>query len=207
MERRQGYVGSVARRHSMAKMDIKKQYNKDIVPALMKEFGHKNKMAVPKLDKVIVNTGFGRKTGKLTGEARKKFLSLVEGDLALMTGQKPVLTKAKKSIAGFSLREGQIVGSKVTLRRDRMYDMIGRLIHIALPRSRDFQGLERSVVDSDGNLTIGIRDQMIFPEVDIEGIKDSFSFQITVKTNKRNREEAIRLFELIGFPLKKEDVN
>lgn len=177
---------------------------KEIQKDLMKEFSHENKMAACRPEKVVVNTGFGKKIAKMNGKKRDEFLQLIEEDLATITGQKPVLTKARNSISGFTLRQGEVIGAKVTLRRGRMYDFMSRLVNVALPRSRDFQGIDRKAVDSYGNLTIGIKDQTIFPGTDSEGLKDEFSFQVTIKTTGRDRDEALRMFELLGFPLKKD---
>jgi len=182
---------------------LKEKYQKEIVPELMKQFGYKNKMAVPRLEKVIINTGFGKKIKDMSGQKEKKFLELIQNDIALITGQKPVFTKSKKSISGFNLRQGETIGAKVTLRGRRMYDFLERLIAIALPRSRDFRGISRQSVDQAGNLTIGIREQLIFPEVDTETIKNTFSFQVIIKTNTKQRKEAMTMFEMMGFPLKK----
>ncbi len=183
---------------------LKEKYEKEVVPELIKIFDYKNKMAAPLIEKVVVNTGFGKKIKDLSGKKEEEFLSLIEDDIALITGQKPVMTRSRKAISGFSLRKGEVVGAKVTLRGKRMYDFLERLIHVALPRSRDFRGLDRNSIDQAGNLTIGVKEQMIFPEVDTETLKDSFGFQVIVKTNTKDREEAIKLFELLGFPVKKQ---
>lgn len=173
------------------------KYNKEIIPALQDKFSYKSKMAVPKIEKVVVNAGAG---GRLQKEP--KFRERIERDLAMITGQKPSFRPARISISSFKVRKGQIVGFKVTLRKKRMYDFIDRLISVALPRSRDFRGIELKAVDKEGNLNIGIKEQTIFPEVIYESSKDVFPFQVTVKTTAKTREEGIELLKLFGFPLK-----
>ena len=172
------------------------KYRKEVVPAMQKEFGIDNVMAVPKVEKVVINTGIGRvsKDDKVTERIAK--------DLAVISGQKPVFRKAKKSISGFKLREGTNVGVSVTLRGKRMYDFIDRLVSISLPRSKDFRGIDVKNFDRMGNLNIGIKESSIFPEVNYESLKDIFGLQITVMTNAKNREKGIRLLKLIGFPIK-----
>ncbi len=183
---------------------LKEKYEKEAVPELVKSFDYKNRMAAPRIEKVVINTGFGKKIKDMSGKKEQEFLNLIESDLALITGQKPVLTRSRKAISGFSLRKGEAVGAKVTLRGKRMYHFLDRLVHIALPRSRDFRGIDRNSIDQAGNMTIGIQEQMIFPEVDTETLKDSFGLQVIIKTDTKNREEAVKLFELLGFPVKKQ---
>jgi large subunit ribosomal protein L5 len=153
-------------------------------------------MAVPRIEKVIIGVGIGRVVKE------PKLLERIEKDLAKISGQKPALKKAKKSIAGFKIREGMDVGIMVTLRGSRMYDFIDRLIAVALPRSRDFRGLDPKSFDQRGNLNIGIKEQNIFPEVSYESLKDIFSLQVTVTTNSKKREEGVELLKLFGFPIK-----
>ena len=181
---------------------LKDKYHKEVIPEMMKKFGYKNSMAVPKVLKVTVNTGFGKLISGKTSEEQKKILNSILDDLALITGQHPILTKSKISIAGFKIRKGLAIGAKVTLRRKKMYDFLGRLIHIALPRSRDFRGIEPSSLDKKGNLTIGIREQIAFPEVSPERTKNIFGLEITVVTNAKKREEGLELLKLLGFPIK-----
>jgi len=181
---------------------LQDKYKKEVVPQMMESFGYKNEMAVPKIEKVIINTGFGRLIVGKTGEEQKKILDSICQDLALISGQKPILTKAKKSISGFKIRKGLPIGAKVTLRRKRMDDFLERLIQIALPRSRDFRGIDVSSFDKKGNLTIAIREQIAFPEVSPERTKNIFGLEITIVTNAKKREEAIELFKLLGFPIK-----
>jgi len=176
---------------------LQAKYRKEIIPALQKEFGIKNIMAVPKIEKVVINTGIGRIAKE------DKMIERVQRDMSIITGQKPMIRKAKKSISGFKLREGMDVGMSVTLRGKRMYDFIDRLISIALPRSKDFRGIELRNFDKMGNLNIGIREQNIFPEVTYESLKDIFGLQVTIVQNIKNREMAIQLTRLMGFPIRK----
>jgi len=183
-------------------LSLPEKYKKEVIPEMMKKFDYKNSMTVPKLLKVTVNTGFGKLISGKTSEEQKKILNSILDDFAFITAQHPVLTKAKKSISGFKIRKGLPIGAKVTLRRKKMYDFLERLIHIALPRSRDFRGIEPSSFDKKGNLTIGIREQIAFPEVSPERTKNIFGLEITVVTNAKKREEGIELFKLLGFPIK-----
>lgn len=171
------------------------KYRKEIIPAMQSKFGYKNVMAVPKLEKVVINVG----TGRVAKEP--KFVERVEEDLIKLSGQKPSIRKAKKSIAGFKLREGMDVGIAVTLRGKRMYDFIDRLISIALPRSRDFHGLNSKSFDKAGNLSIGIKEHNIFPEISYESLKDIFGLEVTVVTTAKSKEEGLELLKLFGFPL------
>lgn len=177
--------------------DLLKKYRKDVVPALQAKFGIENVMAVPKIDKVIINVGIG----KLTKE--NKFIEKVERDLGLLSGQKPIYRKAKKSIAGFKSREGQDIGLNVTLRGKRMYDFLSRLIFIAIPRSKDFRGIDTKNFDKGGSLNFGVKEHSIFPEIHYESIKDIFGLQVTVTTTAKTKEQGIELLRLMGFPLKK----
>jgi len=175
------------------------KYRQEVVPAMREKFGYKSVMAVPKIEKVVVNAGFGRKAVARETAAIEK----MEKDLAKLTGQKPAVRKAKKSISGFKVRQGMAIGMIVTLRGKRMYDFIDRLISIALPRSRDFHGLNPSSFDKSGNLSIGIKEHNIFPEVTYESLKDIFGLEISVVTTAKTREEGIELLRLIGFPIKR----
>ncbi len=161
------------------------------------KFGYSSVMAVPKFSKVVVNVGVGRYLKD------DKMLGVIERDLALITGQKPAPTFAKKSIASFKIREGMKVGYKVTLRGKRMYDFIDRLIAIAFPRTRDFRGLDISSFDGRGTLNLGILEQSVFPEVHYESLKEVFSLEVAVVTNAQKKEEAVELLRLIGFPFKR----
>jgi len=182
-------------------MRLKEKYQKEVIPAMMKKFGYRNKMAVPRFEKVVVNAGFGRQVVEKNPAERKKFLETMLEQLSLITGQRPILTKAKKSIAGFKIKKGTPVGAMVTLRGQRMWDFLERLINIVLPRSRDFKGIpERSI--NLGNLTIGIRESIAFPEISPEKTKGIFGLEVSVVTNASKREEAVELFRLTGFPIK-----
>jgi large subunit ribosomal protein L5 len=173
------------------------KYRQEVISALRDDFKIKNYMAIPRIKKVVINTGIGRmlKDGKA--------IEKVEKDLALISGQKPIYRKAKKSIAGFKIREGMDIGLSVTLRGKRMYDFIDRLTSVALPRSKDFRGIDIKNFDELGNLNLGIKEQSIFPEITYETLKDIFSIQITVVTDAKNREMGIKLLRLMGFPIKK----
>lgn len=176
---------------------------KEAVLAMRKKFGYKNNLAVPKIEKVVVNTGFGRLVSGKSGAEQKKIQQNILQDLSLITGQKAVLTAAKQSISGFKLRKGQAVGASVILRRKRMEQFLQRLICVALPRSRDFRGINQSSVDREGNLTIGIKEHIAFPEIAPEKAKDIFGFEITVVTTAKSREEGLELLRLTGFPIKR----
>lgn len=184
---------------------LKDYYKTTVLPKMVKEQGYKNVMSVPKITKVVVNVGFGREVAKTTGEARRKIMEMVSTDLATITGQKVLFTKAKKSIAGFKIRDGLIIGAKVTLRRQMMWDFLERLVFIALPRTRDFRGLDLENVDQNGNLNIGMKEQTVFPEIIQEKEKQVFGLQITVCTTAKTREDGINLFRAMNFPLKKEE--
>jgi len=184
---------------------LKEKYQKEVVPKMMEMFGYKNPMAVPKIEKVIVNTGFGRLISGKTSQEQKKIKEAILHDLAQITGQRPVLTQAKKSVSGFKIRKGMQIGARVTLRGQRMYDFLERVIHIALPRSRDFRGIDPKSFDKEGNLTIGIKEHITFPEVSPEQVKNIFGLEITVVTSAENKKEGIALLKLLGFPIKSTD--
>ena len=177
---------------------IEEKYKKEVIPLMKQKFGYKNNLAIPRITKAVVNVGVG---SVLREEQTQQ---LVAKDLALITGQKAVPTLAKKSISAFKVREGMVVGYKVTLRKKRMYDFVSRLINIVLPRTRDFRGIEPKSIDKSGNLNIGIKEHIIFPEIAQEEIKRIFGMEITVVTNAQKREEALELFRLLGFPIKQE---
>lgn len=164
---------------------------------MQKEFGIKNIMAAPKVEKIVVNIGIG----KITKD--EKTVGKIAQDLAKLTGQKPVFRKAKKSIASFKVRQGVNIGLMVTLRGKRMYDFMDRLISIALPRSKDFRGIDVKNFDKNGNLSMGVGESSIFPEITYETLKDIFSLQITVVTTAKDRQKGIALLRLMGFPIKK----
>ncbi len=172
------------------------QYRKEIAPALIREFQYGNKMQVPQLKKVVVNIGIGE---ALTNA---KALDAAVRDMTQITGQKPIVQKAKKSIATFKLREGNAIGVKVTLRGERMYNFLDRLMNVALPRVRDFRGVSRDAFDGRGNYTLGLREQLIFPEIDYDTIDKLRGMEITIVTSAKNDEEARRLLQMMGMPFR-----
>ena len=180
----------------MARLKVK--YVNEAAPALMKKFEYKSTMQIPKLDKVIVNVG--------CGEAREnsKVLDAVCNDLAQITGQKAVITKAKKSVANFKLREGMNIGAKVTLRGERMYEFLDRLFNVALPRVRDFRGISDSAFDGRGNYSLGLKEQLIFPEIDFDKVDKVRGMNIVICTTANTDEEAKALLELMGAPFARE---
>ena len=185
-------------------MRLKEKYKKEVVPKMMEKFGYKNPMEVPKIEKVVVNIGFGRLVVGKPGSEREKIQEHILKTLSLITGQKAVLTKAKKSISSFKLRKGMPIGAKVTLRRKRMYDFLEKLILLVLPRTRDFRGIPLTAFDKNGNLTLGFKEYTPFPEVIPEKEKGIFGLEVTVVTTSKNKEEGIELFKLLGFPIKRE---
>ena len=176
---------------------LKERYIKEIIPKIMKESNYGNIMEVPKLTKITVNMGVGSALQNI------KELESAADDLAKITGQKPVITKAKKSIAGFKLREGSPIGCMVTLRGNKMYEFLDRLLSVAIPRVRDFRGLSKKSFDGYGNYTIGIKEQLIFPEVSYDNISSVKGMNITINTTARSDKEALSLLEKFGFPFKR----
>jgi len=178
---------------------LQEKYIKETIPALRAKFGYKNIMAVPKIEKAVVNIGIGR-------IREEKERSEIEKYLAMITGQKASARPAKQAIAAFKTRKGLVVGLQVTLRGKRMYDFLSRLVAIALPRTRDFRGIEEKSFDTKGNLTIGIREHIVFPEMIGEDYKMLFGMEVTVVTSARRREESIALLKLMGFPIRAAEV-
>ena len=178
-------------------MNLKDTFNKELLPQLQEKLGIDNVMAVPKLTKVVINMGVGE---ALTD---KKHLESAVNDLELIAGQKAVITKAKKSVASFKLREGWPVGCKVTLRGNRMYDFIERLVNVAIPRERDFRGLNPKSCDGQGNYSMGIKEQIIFPEINYDNIDKIRGMDISINTSASNKEDAKALLEVLNFPFKK----
>ena len=178
---------------------LKERYDKEVVPALKKEFGYKNVMAVPKIQKVVVNMGLGEAT------SNAKIIEVGADELSRITGQKPVVRRAKKSIAAFKVRKGQPVGTSVTLRGDRMYEFLDRLVTIALPRVRDFRGVSPRGFDGRGNFTLGLRDQLLFPEIDYMKVDKARGMNVSVVTTARTDEEARKLLQLIGMPFRAQE--
>ena len=176
---------------------LKERYKKEIIPALMKEFGFKNIMQVPTLEKITVNIGMGEALDTPNS------LDAAVKDLTAITGQKPVVVKAKKSIANFKLREGRLIGVKVTLRGERMWSMLDRLVNIALPRVRDFRGVSPKSFDGRGNYTLGVREQLIFPEINYDQIDKIRGMEFTFVTSAKNDEKALALFRHFGMPFRK----
>ena len=178
----------------MANPNLKVKYTNEVAPALMQKFGYKSTMQIPRIEKIVVNCG--------CGEAREnaKVLESVVKDLGTITGQKPVITKAKKSVANFKLREGMPIGAKVTLRSDKMWEFLDRLFNVALPRVRDFRGISANAFDGRGNYALGIKEQLIFPEIEYDKIDKIRGMDIVVCTTANTDEEAKELLKLIGAP-------
>ena len=180
----------------MAKSRLEEKYTKEVAPALMKELNVKNPMAVPRLHKVVINMGVGEAT------QNAKLMDPAVNELGQITGQKPVITRAKKSIAAFKLRAGMQIGAMVTLRGERMYDFLDKLVNVALPRVRDFQGVSPNSFDGRGNFSLGLREQLVFPEIEYDRIDKLRGLQVTIATTARNDEEARRLLQLMGMPFR-----
>ena len=175
---------------------LKDKYQKDVVPALRKEFGYKNVMAVPKVEKVVINMGLGEAT------SNAKLVDTGADELARITGQKPVTRRAKKSIAAFKVRKGMPIASMVTLRGDRMWEFLDRLMSIALPRVRDFKGVSPRGFDGRGNYTLGLKDQLLFPEIDYMKVDKARGMNVSVVTTAKTDEEARKLLQFIGMPFR-----
>lgn len=176
---------------------ILEKYNNEVKDQLMKEFEYKSIMQVPKIEKVVINMGLGEAAGN------SKIIDSALEELKLISGQKPIVTKAKNSIAGFKLREGQPIGCKVTLRGKNMYNFLDKLVAVALPRVRDFQGISPKSFDGNGNYTLGVTEQVIFPEIDYDKINKILGMDITIVTTAKTNEEGYKLLELIGMPFAK----
>jgi large subunit ribosomal protein L5 len=179
---------------------MQERYQKEVVPALRKAFQYANAMQVPHIEKIVVNIGLG-------GEAmdNPKMLEAAMGDLTTITGQKPIMTKARKSIANFKLREGRIIGTKVTLRGAKMWAFLDRLVNTALPRVRDFRGISPDAFDGRGNYTLGLRDQLIFPEIEYDKIDKLRGMEVTIVTSAKSDDHARLMLQLMGMPFKKEE--
>jgi large subunit ribosomal protein L5 len=176
---------------------LKEHYQNEAVPALMKEFGLSNVMQVPKLEKIVVNVGVGEALDNA------KALDAAVEDVSVITGQHPIITKARKSIASFKLREGRSIGVKVTLRGDKMWSFLDRLMNVALPRTRDFRGISPNSFDGRGNFTLGVREQLIFPEINYDKIDKIRGFEITVVTTAPDDQQGRRLLQLLGMPFRR----
>ena len=177
---------------------MQERYQKEVIPALRKAFDYKNVMQVPRIDKVVLNIGLGSE------QENAKALEAAMGDMTTIAGQKPVMTKARKSIANFKLREGRIIGTKVTLRGDKMWAFIDRLVNTALPRVRDFRGVSPEAFDGRGNYTLGLRDQLIFPEIEYDKIDKLRGMEVTIVTTAKSDDHARLMLTLLGMPFKKE---
>jgi large subunit ribosomal protein L5 len=175
---------------------LKEYYRKEVVPALVQKFGYKNPMEVPKLEKIVVNMGLGEAIQNV------KILDNATQELAMIVGQKPVITKAKKSIATFKLRQGMSIGCRVTLRKERMYEFYDRLVNINLPRVRDFRGIPAKSFDGRGNFALGLKEQIIFPEIDYDKIDKIRGMNIVVVTTAKTDDEARELLKLLGMPFR-----
>ena len=175
---------------------MRDRYSKEVVPALAKEFGYTNVMAIPKIEKIVVNMGLGEATGNA------KIVDTGVDEIARVTGQKPVVTRAKKSIAQFKVRQGMPIGAMVTLRGDRMWEFLDRLISIALPRVRDFRGVSPKGFDGRGNYTLGLKDQLLFPEIDYMKVDKARGMNISVVTTAKTDEESRKLLQLLGMPFR-----
>lgn len=178
---------------------LQERYNTEIVPALRKAFDLKNIMQVPRIEKVVVNIGMGEALDN------PKALESAVTDLTIITGQKPVMTKARKSIANFKLREGRLIGTKVTLRGDRMWAFLDRLMSTALPRVRDFRGVSANAFDGRGNYTLGLRDQLIFPEIEYDKIDKLRGMEVTIVTTAKNDDQARVLLQMLGMPFSRKE--
>lgn len=175
---------------------LKDKYKNEIAPAIAKEFGIENPMAIPRIEKIVVNMGLGE------GISNAKVLDTATEELKAITGQKPVVTKAKKSIAAFKLRQGMNIGAMVTLRGERMYEFLDRLISVALPRVRDFRGISAKAFDGRGNYTLGIREQLIFPEIDFNKVDKTRGMNISIVTTAKTDEQARSLLKALGMPFR-----
>ena len=196
MARKLGSAGAAAKLWisgtSMAR--LKQKYQDEVVPAMMKEFGYKNPLQVPRLEKITINVGIGEATQNI------KAVDATVAEITAITGQKPVVTRAKKAIANFKLRQGIPIGSMVTLRRDRMYEFLHRLIHVALPRVRDFRGVSDRAFDGRGNYSLGLREQIIFPEVQADKVEKTRGMTITLATTAKTDQEGRALLKALGMP-------
>lgn len=173
---------------------LKQKYQDEVIPAMMQEFSYKNAMQVPRLEKITLNVGLGEATQNI------KALDTTVAEITAITGQKPVVTRAKKAIANFKLREGVPIGCMVTLRRDRMYEFLDRLIHVALPRVRDFKGISDRSFDGRGNYSLGLREQIIFPEIQVDKVEKTRGMTVSMITTAKTDQEGRRLLKLLGMP-------
>jgi large subunit ribosomal protein L5 len=180
-------------------MSLKEKYQKEIIPKMEAKFGYKNRMAVPRLTKVVINSGVGRNAKD------KGFVDSVAGSIERISGQKPILTKAKQSISAFKSRKGMVIGVAVTLRNKRMFDFVDKLVNITFPRIRDFRGISAKQVDNRGNLAVGFREHVAFPEIKADETDNIHGLGICLSTTAKTYEEGLELFKLMGFPFRAED--
>ncbi len=191
-----GYTANIEEGLEAKRARLKLRFRSEAIPAMMKSFGYKNPNQVPRLDKIVINMGLGEAL------ANNKILESAVEQLAAITGQKPVVTRARKSIANFKLRQGQAIGAAVTLRDDRMYEFLDRLINVALPRVRDFKGVSTKAFDGRGNYTLGIREQIIFPEINYDQIEKVKGLNVSIVTTAKNDEQGIALLRHFGMPFR-----
>jgi large subunit ribosomal protein L5 len=177
---------------------LQEKYLKEVIPAMKAKFNFSNDLAVPKVLKVTLNSGLGK------FKQEQKAMDEIANDITQIAGQKTVFTQAKKAIASFKTRQGQVIGVKVSLRGRRMYDFLDRLVSLSLPRTRDFRGISARAVDSNGNLNIGLKEQIIFPEISHEQVKSIFGLEVCVTTSAKNQAEGLELFRLLGFPIRQQ---
>ncbi|OGF21250.1 50S ribosomal protein L5 [Candidatus Falkowbacteria bacterium RBG_13_39_14] len=175
-----------------------KKYKDEVLPKLKKDFNIENDFAAPRIEKVIINVGLGK------GLNDKEFIDVVENNIMRITGQKPIKTKARKSISNFKIRKGLIVGMKVTLRQNRMYDFLDKLFNVTFPRVRDFRGISPKTADREGNITVGIKEHICFPEVKLDEVEKIHGLEATIVTTAKNNEQCVALLQGLGFPFKKE---
>lgn len=175
---------------------LKDKFQSEVIPAMQQKFGYKNVMEAPRLEKVVINMGVGKAI------TNSKILDAAAGDLAIIAGQKPVITRARKSVSNFKLREGMAIGTKVTLRGDRMYEFLDKLMNINLPRVRDFRGVSPKSFDGRGNYSLSVKEQLVFPEIDYDKIEQIQGMDITIVTTARTDEEAKALLEFLGMPFR-----
>lgn len=189
------------------KFMLQKIYKEKVIPAMKEKFGYTNTYAVPKITKIIINSGVGKmmniRKGKEVTDSDEGVIEGLISEFSLIAGQKPQIVRAKKSIAGFKLRAGTIAGVRATLRGERMYHFFDRLINISFPRTRDFRGFEKKSVDESGNMTLGIPEQIIFPEIPHDKVRQMWGMEVTIVTSAKNREEGIELLGGLGMPFKK----
>ncbi len=183
--------------------DLKEKFNNEVIDEMVEEFDYDSTMAVPRLEKVSINVGIGERIKDKSSDKQKELIDYITNDIELIAGQRPVVTKAKKSISGFNMRKGDPSGIKVTLRDEKMNNFLEKLVNLVFPGLRDFRGLNPDSVDNSGNLTIGVEEQISFPEVPADNRDNIFSLQVTITNTANNKEEGLALFKKLDFPFKK----